>query len=41
MWRFMLGRMDIEMQRRGAPLLTPDERATILEYLQKHASNAS
>jgi hypothetical protein len=37
MWRFMLGRMEMEMQRRGMPLPTPDERATILEYLQKHA----
>jgi hypothetical protein len=41
MWRFMIGRMEIEMQRRGVPLPTPDERAMILDYLQKHASNAS
>jgi hypothetical protein len=41
MWRFMLGRMEIEMQRRGVPLPTPDERAMILKYLQKHASKAS
>jgi hypothetical protein len=41
MWRFMLGRMEMEMQRRGMPLPTPEERATLLEYLQKHASNAS
>lgn len=40
MWRFMLGRMEMEMQRRGVPLPTPDERATLLEYLRKHASNA-
>lgn len=37
MWRFMLGRMEIEMQRRRVPLPTPQESATILEYLQKHA----
>jgi hypothetical protein len=37
MWRFMLGRMELEMQRRGVPPPTPDERATLLEYLQKHA----
>jgi hypothetical protein len=41
MWQFMLGRMDMEMQRRSVPLPPPQERATILEYLQKHASNAS
>ncbi|HXG18895.1 MAG TPA: hypothetical protein VNN62_07465 [Methylomirabilota bacterium] len=41
MWRFMIGRMEIEMQRRGVPLPTPDERAMILDYLQKHASTAS
>lgn len=39
MWRFMLGRMEMEMQRRGVPLPTPAEQASILEYLQKHASN--
>lgn len=41
MWQFMMGRMEIEMQRRSVPLLPPTERATILEYLQKHANNAS
>jgi hypothetical protein len=37
MWRFMMGRMEIEMQRRGVPLLAPEERAMLLEYLQRHA----
>ncbi len=41
MWQFMMGRMDVEMQRRSMPLPTPQERAAILEYLQKHASNAA
>jgi hypothetical protein len=41
MWRFMLGRMEVEMQRRSVPLPTPTERATLLEYLQKYASNAA
>jgi len=37
MWRVMLGRMEIEMRRRGVPLPTPAEQITILDYLQKHA----
>ena len=41
MWQFMMGRMEMEMQRRSVPLPPPAERATILEYLQKHASNAA
>ena len=41
MWRVMLGRMEIEMQRRGVPLPTPAEQAAILDYLRKHASNSS
>jgi Dihaem cytochrome c len=41
MWQFMMGRMEMEMQRRSVLLPPPAERATILEYLQKHASNAA
>jgi hypothetical protein len=37
MWQFMLNRMDNEMQRRGLSPPTPEERATLLEYLRKHA----
>lgn len=37
----MFRRMEIEMQRRGVPLPTPEERALLLDYLQKHSSNAS
>ncbi len=39
MWEFMLVRMEVEMQRRRVPLPTPEERATILDYLQKHAND--
>ncbi len=41
MWRFMLERMDMEMQRRSVPLPTSEERAILLEYLQKHAQKTS
>lgn len=40
MWQYMLERMEIEMQRRGVPQPTPAERALLLDYLQKHSSNA-
>ena len=33
----MLERMEIEMRRRGVPLLTPAEQALLLDYLRKHA----
>ena len=41
MWSFMLGRMEIEMQRRGVPLPTPTERAALLDYLQKHSGGGA
>ena len=41
MWTFMVARMEQEMQRRGLPSLTTDERKFILDYLQKHSSNAA
>lgn len=39
MWKYQVERMQGEMVRRGAPPLKDDERATILEYLQKHAGS--
>ncbi|HJY82810.1 MAG TPA: hypothetical protein VKK81_17210 [Candidatus Binatia bacterium] len=41
MWKFMIVRMEQEFQRSGLPPLPADERQTILDYLQKHSSNAS
>lgn len=39
MWKYQVERMQGEMVRRGAPPLQDNERATILEYLQKHAGS--
>ena len=41
MWKFMIARMEQEFQHSGLPPLPADERQTILDYLQKHSSNAS
>lgn len=41
MWQFMIARMEQEFQRSRQPPLLADERQTILDYLQKHSSNAS
>jgi cytochrome c5 len=36
-WEKVLVRMDKEMEFKKMPPLTPDEKSTILGYLQKHA----
>lgn len=41
MWVFMVNRMEQEIQRRGLPPLSPDEKQTILDYLQTHSSNGA
>ena len=41
MWQFMIARMEQELQRSRQPPLSADERQMILDYLQKHSSNAS
>lgn len=41
MWKFMVARMEQEIQRRSLPPLSTDERQSLLDYLQKHSSNAS
>jgi hypothetical protein len=41
MWKFMVARMEQEIQRSGRPPLAADERQLILDYLQQHSSNAS
>ena len=41
MWKVMVARMEQELQRSRQPPLSADERQTILDYLQKHSSNAS
>ena len=37
MWKFQVDRMQGEMARHGLPPLTPEEHATILEYLKRHS----
>jgi mono/diheme cytochrome c family protein len=37
MWDVMLTRMEVEFARRGMPPLQPEEKKTILDYLQKHS----
>lgn len=37
MWKYQVDRMQGEMHRRGIPPLTPDQVATLLEYLGRHA----
>jgi len=41
MWNVMVARMEQEMRRSGGPPLSTDDRRQILDYLQKHSSNAS
>jgi len=37
MWRIQVERMQGEMVRRGLPPLTEAERASVLDYLQRHS----
>jgi len=37
-WPAVLARMQMRMRSRGYPLLTPEELATLLDYLQAHAA---
>jgi len=41
MWKVMVARMEQNIQRSGLPPLSADERQSLLDYLQKHSSNAS
>jgi hypothetical protein len=41
MWQVMVARMEQELQWSRQPPLSADERQMILDYLQKHSSNAS
>jgi len=40
MWVFMMERMEQEFERRGLPPLQMHEKQVILDYLQKHSSQA-
>ncbi|HVN85832.1 MAG TPA: hypothetical protein VMW17_13410 [Candidatus Binatia bacterium] len=37
MWKYQVERMQGEIVRHGLPALTPDEVATILDYLKRHS----
>jgi len=37
MWKVQVQRMQGELIRRGLPPLTPEEKATVLDYLQRHS----
>ena len=37
MWKYQVERMQGEIVRHGMPPLTPDEVATILNYLKRHS----
>jgi hypothetical protein len=37
MWETQVTMMEVKMQTAGMPPLTPDDRATILEYLKRNA----
>jgi len=41
MWQLIVARMEQEFQRRGLPPLQPEERQTILDYLQKYSNKPS
>jgi Dihaem cytochrome c len=41
MWKVIVARMEQQMRQAGSPPLSADESRMILDYLQKHSSNAS
>jgi Dihaem cytochrome c len=41
MWKLMLARMELQIQRSRLPPLSADEQQTLLDYLQKHSNKAS
>ena len=38
MWKVTVARMQGEFSRRGLPILTAEEQATLLDYLDRHST---